>query len=480
MNMENNSSEQKRTSKKSSRRWKIVQITVIAAVVVIMSFFSFLLPLRPEVSETEKRKLAQFPAFSFSALFSGSYFSDITAWYADTVPLRDTFTGISSRLQHLLGTGTAQSGFNEGVKGDEIPDVPATQPTEPPDASAAVSELPTEPTQLTTDVPSTEPTEPSTEPPATVTEPSTEEPSVADDKNIQKLSGILIYGNAGFEYYNFVQSASEQYAAAVNRAAELFQGKATVYDMIIPTSIDIQLPESVRAQVSVSDQKRAIAYMEALLSPSVKKVSIFDEMLAHKNEYIYFRTDHHWTGLGAYYAYLKFCEVKGVEPVRLEDCELRSFSPFLGSFYSDSGKDPALGDTPDTVDTYMPKVNADIYLIDESGREIKGNVIYNAETNSPYYKYSAFIWGDNPYSVITNYDKTEGESCLLIKESFGNALAPLLTYNYKYVYILDYRYGYTTAAALVEKYGITDVFFCNNISMTRAASQVSNLYSSVG
>jgi hypothetical protein len=82
--------------------------------------------------------------------------------------------------------------------------------------------------------------------------------------------------------------------------------------------------------------------------------------------------------------------------------------------------------------------------------------------------------------VIENHSAAAGESCLLIKESFGNALAPFLTYNYKNVYILDYRYGYTTAAALVEKYGITDVFFCNNISMTRASSQVSKLNSSIG
>ncbi len=462
MDIENKRPENGRPSKGPSRRWKIVQICVIAAAVVLMSFFSFILPLRPEISETEKRKLAEFPSFSFSALFSGSYFSDITAWYADTVPLRDTFMNVSSRLQHLLGTATAQSGFNEGVKGDEIPDIPDSPPTEMDLSSDAVSESGADPT----------------EPVVTTTEPPTEEEP--ESKDIQKLSGVMLYGNAGFEYYNFVQSTAESYAAAVNRAAALFQGKATVYDMIIPTSMDILLPASVRAQVSVSDQKQAIAYMEALLSPSVKRVSIFDVMTAHKNEYIYFRTDHHWTALGAYYAYQKFCEVKGVQPVTLENCELRSFPGFLGSFYSDSGKSPVLGDTPDTVDTYMPKVNADLYLVDESGREIRGDVIYNEENSSPYVKYSAFIWGDNPYSVITNYDKTEGESCLLIKESFGNALAPFLTYNYKNVYILDYRYGYTTAAALVEKYGITDVFFCNNISMTRASSQVSKLNSSIG
>ena len=453
--------------KETQKRWQKIRLMIIAAVLLCMTLFTFILPLRPKVSEAEKRTLAEFPKFSFSALFGGSYFSGISAWYADTVPFRDYFTDLSSKLQHFLGTGTAQAGFNEGVKGDDIPDVPDTPATLPVDVSDA-----TDPSSSAD--PLTEPSSSESQTSPTTTEAEEE------SRDLQQLSDILIYGNAGFEYYNFVQATAEKYAAVVNRAAALVEGKATVYDMIIPTSIDIQLPDSVRATLSVSDQAKAINYMEALLSPSVKKVSIFDTLKAHKNEYIYFRTDHHWTQLGAYYAYQEFCKVKGVQPVSLDDCEYRAFHNFTGSFFLDSGKSPVLGDTPDIVEAYMPAVNADLRITEQSGNQFTGSVIYNAETNSPYYKYSAFIWGDNPFSVITNYDMEQGESCLFIKESFGNALAPFLTYNYKYVYILDYRYGYSTVAALVDQYNITDVFFCNNISMTRASSLVNQLNGSVG
>lgn len=469
----------RRRAGKAERRLQAVKLTVLAVAVTALTFVSFLIPLRPSVSMAESRELAKFPSFSFGALFSGKYFSGISAWFADTVPMRDTLTSLSSKLQHLLGTGTAQAGFSEGVQGDDIPDVPDTPATAPVDnPESTVAPQPSTdpqpsagPQPSVTDVSQTT-EQPSTEPPTTGAEEPTQE--------VQQLSNILVYGNAGYEYYYFVKDTADSYVAAVNRASQVLAGRATVYDIIIPTSMDIVLPTSVRQSLSVSDQKKAIGYMEGLLDPAVRRVSVFDELYAHRNEYVYFRADHHWTGLGAYYAYVKFCQAKGVPAVQLADCTYYAFDNFLGSFYADSGNSPAMAATPDTVEVYMPKVNADIVITESSGNQIKGSVIYDASTNIPRYKYSAFIWGDNPFSVIENHDMAAGESCLLIKESFGNAFAPYLTYNYKYVYVMDYRYCKESVNSLVQKYGITDVIFCNNISMTRAKPQVTSLNNCIG
>lgn len=450
----------------------LIKITVIGAVVMSMAFLAFVIPLRPTESLTEKRTLAEFPQFSVSALFSGEYFSDISAWFSDTVPFRDDLTAINAKIQNFLGINTAMAGFNEGASGDDIPDVPpATDPPQtvtPENTDAMPSETESESeTGSETESESESKSEPST----------SEEPT----EEVQQLSTVLVYKNAGYEYYNFVKDVSENYSAAVNRAAELLSGKAKVYDMIIPTSIDITLDKNVRSSVSVSDQQKAIAYMESLLSEKVTRVSIYDTLAAHKNDYIYFRTDHHWTELGAYYAYVKFCEAKGVSSVKLEDCTYKAYDGFLGTFYTDSGSSPALGNDPDTVETYMPKVNAKMTFTDMSGNEFTNvNVLYDATTNNAHFKYSTFIWGDNPFSVIENFDMPQGESLLLIKESFGNAIAPLFTYNYKYVYVMDYRYCDSSVLELVEKYNIDDVLFCNNISMTRASSQVNRLYNTVG
>lgn len=440
---------------------KIARIVITGTVVLAVAFTAFILPLRPKVSESEKRELAEFPSFSFSSLFSGEYFAGIDSWFSDTVPFRDTLVNINSKIQHLLGTATVLKGFNEAKQGDDIPDTPNTSPvTEAPDSSASAPDT-TSPTDNTTAAPETE-------------------PDGEYNGLVQNFDSILVAGNSGYEYYNFNQSAADAYISAVNAASNKLSGRATVYSMIIPTSIDITLDSRVRKKLNVSDQKKAIDYMEGSMNAGVRRVEIFDTMKAHKNEYIYFRTDHHWTGLGAYYAYTRFCEIKGIQALPLSSYTVRSFDNFLGSFYNDSGKDPALGNTPDVVDTYTPPCTTKMTVTDSSGNTFVTPMIYNATTNKPAYKYSAFIYGDNPFTVIENTDMTSGDALILVKESFGNAIAPLFTYHYKYVYVVDYRYYSGKLDTLVNTAksaagGNVDVLYCNNISMTRASGQVSKL-----
>lgn len=451
---------------KNGKNRKTARIIITGTLVLALTFGAFILPLRPKVSEAEKRPLARFPEFSFSSLFSGEYLSGISSWFSDTVPFRDALVGLNSKIQHILGTATVLKGFNEAKAGDDIPDTPNTAPvTEAPGVSDISSETTAQPDSSTA---------------APETEPQGEY-----DGLVQKFDSILVAGNSGYEYYNFNQTAADAYIAAVNAAGNKLGGRASVYSMIIPTSIDITLDSRVRKKVNVSDQKKAIDYMEGSMNQNVRRVEIFDTMKEHKNEYIYFRTDHHWTGLGAYYAYVHFCEVKGIQALPLSSYTVRSFDNFLGSFYNDSGKDPALGGTPDVVDTYTPPCNTKMTVTERSGNSFVTPMIYNATTNKPAYKYSAFIYGDNPFTVIENTDMTGGDALILVKESFGNAIAPLLTYHYKYVYVVDYRYYTGTLNSLVDTAknasgGNVDVLYCNNISMTRASGQVTKLAGVLG
>lgn len=439
----------------------MARIVVAGTVLIALTFGALILPLRPSESAIEKRKLAVFPEFSVASLLDGSYFAGISLWFSDTFPLRDELVSLNYKIQNFLGTSTVQKGFNEGVKGDDIPDAPVTPVTDVPSEPAS-SEITSSPVTEVSAVPD---------------ETTTEE---ALPDHIQSLSGIIVCGNAAYEYYNFVQDAADSYARAVNRAASLFAGKAQVYSVIIPLSSDIVLDKRVRAGLSVSDQKKAIEYMYGSMSESVRKVNIFDTLASHAGEYIYFRADHHWTGLGAYYAYTQFCAAKGIAALPLSSYTVRSFDNFLGSFYADSGQDPALAETPDVVDTYTPPCNTVMTVTEASGNVLTTPMIYNATNNQPAYKYSAFIYGDNPFTVIENTDMQQGESCILIKDSFGNAFAPLLTYHYKYVYVYDFRYDNETVDYLVNTKGINDVIIMNNISLTRSSGQVQKLAGKIG
>ena len=86
-------------------------------------------------------------------------------------------------------------------------------------------------------------------------------------------------------------------------------------------------------KIKCSDQGATIAYMLGMMNDNVKKVNIFNNLVAHNDEYIYFRTDHHWTALGAYYAYETLCAAAGMEAASLEDFELLNEGQFKGTFY---------------------------------------------------------------------------------------------------------------------------------------------------
>lgn len=442
----------------SGKLHKLIKISVCSLVILVITAVFMIIPLRPERSVTENRPLAKFPEFSFSALAQGDYFSDISTWFSDTVPFRDTLVDWNIKLQNFLGTSGAVRGFQEAVKNND--NIPEVIPTANPEVTNEQGEQVIEYETLA---------------PEELTFPDIENAPAA----IEKLGYIAICGDAGYEYYNFVQSTADNYIKALNTAAAKFSGQADVYVTIAPNSTDITLDDENRAKLdsSVSNQRDAITYMLGSMSSGVKKFDCYDNIKLHRNEYVYFRTDHHWTALGAYYAYEEFCKTKGITPLKLDQFEPWDFEGFLGTFYNDSNKNPALGANPDTVHAYKPPCQYSTTLTDKNGNTSPWFLLYD-ETNAPAsYKYGTFIGGDNPLTTITNASNPTGESCVVIKESYGNAFVPFLVYHYKTVYVVDYRHYNNTLSGFLAGHPVDDIIFVNNISMTRNADLVSRMSS---
>jgi len=433
----------------------VLTIWIAAAIVAILPIF------RESYSEVEKRELKKFPKFSFSALVSGDYFDEIGLWFSDTFPLRDGFVSLNTKITNTFGINKVQV-HGDISQGDEIPDITSSEQTTSTD-SEQVDSITSEPT------PESKP-EPQPEP----------EPQLPA---VEQLGAMLIVDNAAYEYYNFNQATASNYAATVNRAAAILEGKSKVYDMIIPTSMAITLPESYSGSTNSSDQKKAIDYMYSLISQNVSKIDVYSTLMAHKDEYIYFRTDHHWTSLGAYYAYRDLMMAKGAIPAELSAFKEYKFEGFLGSFYAESGQKPSLGNTPDYVMAYEPTQLQKIHTYTKTG-EIDYSIVSDGNRLSAANKYLSFVCGDHPYGIMTNPEITDGSSCLVIKESFGNPLVPFLTQNYQTVYVVDYRYINQvfpgTLRQFVDERGIQDVMFINNVSATRSPALVNALSAFVG
>lgn len=209
----------------------------------------------------------------------------------------------------------------------------------------------------------------------------------------------------------------------------------------------------------------------------MKTVDIYDSLMEHRNEYIYFRTDHHWTALGAYYAYEDFCAVKGITPEAIDSYETSEFDNFLGSFYfNDTDECEQLGKTPDVVTAYHPNMDAIMHIEDSRGVKYDSKVIYDESNAAASLKYSCFIAGDNPYTEIVNNELTDGSSCVVVKESYGNSFIPFLVDHYQTIYVLDYRYWTGSVSELAAEKGVDDVIFINNLSMIRNKNLVGKLY----
>lgn len=288
-------------------------------------------------------------------------------------------------------------------------------------------------------------------------------------------SGVVVIGDTAYEQYNYVESQAKKYIDTINKISKKFDKKVKIYEMIIPTSIGITLPDDKYDKVNSSNQKAAVNKMYKRLSDKVTPVDLIDELMKHRKEYIYFRTDHHWTSRGAYYAYKVFCDTKGILPNIIESYKKDSFGVFKGSFYGDTDKNVHL--KADKLEALYPIDNDNIFTeyTEESGDVKKGHVIEDASSYGTRLKYCSFIDGDNPYTVVTNKSIKDSSSCIVVKESFGNAFVPFLADHYSKIYVIDYRYWSGNISKLVAEKKIDDVIFCNNISMTRNSYLIGKL-----
>ena len=294
----------------------------------------------------------------------------------------------------------------------------------------------------------------------------------------QQYDAVYRVGDTGYEMYSYVDSTAKKYADNVNAVADALAGKANVYMLPIPLSSGICLPDDLYGKDIFADQKAAEQKIIGYMNGNVKPVALYDALLAHRTEYIYFRTDHHWTATGAYYAYEQFCKAKGITPTPISSYKVDEYDGFLGTFYRDSSQNATMGANPDKVVAYHPlSTEATLdYGDSENASLTRGKIIYDESDAPASLKYGAFITGDNAYSIINNPDVTNGSSCIVVKESFGNAFVPFLTDHYQTIYVLDYRYWKGSISQFAQSKGVQDVLFVNNLSAIRSTALVGYLH----
>ncbi len=405
-----------------------LKILITISVMIIFSVIGLAFFARPTVSENEKRELTPFPQFTLECFLSGEFTSQVSLWFSDTYPLRESMISANAGVQSLYGVRDEQ--VVGGGNADDIPTGPSDVVFNP-----------------------------------------------TDDGKGENFEGMYLNGDTAYQLYYFNQQNSNSYIALINKFSAQVEGKAQVYDMIVPLHYQIALSEDTVKKHNASDCGDAIDYMYSALSSGIISVDTLPLLTSHNSEYLYFRTDHHWTARGAYYAYVAFCEEKGINPTPLSEYKRVQFDGFLGTFYANAKQPASMKSNPDYVEAFVPNGINEEEVFDSNGNKLaEYAIVYTkADKYDAANKYLTFIGGDQPLTKIHNPNISDGSSIVVVKESYGNAFVPFLVDSYEYVYVIDYRKWSGDLAEFVIDNSIKDVLFLNVVSNTSTSERLKEL-----
>lgn len=238
----------------------------------------------------------------------------------------------------------------------------------------------------------------------------------------------------------------------LNSAAKSL-GEDHVRVMMIPSASQI-LQEKLPAFAADYDQKKIIERIRGLVSE--KMVVPVDEVLtSHREEEIYYKTDHHWTALGAYYGYQSWAESIGLIPWKQDEFQIKTVSEnFLGTIYSKVN----VPVKPDSIQLYLPK-EEQYYEVFYDGSEEMSDSLYSYSALQGKDQYMVYLDGNHGLTEIINPKVTEDRkgSCLLIvKDSYAHSFAPFAVNHFERVFMIDLRYFNLNVQKFARENGVTD------------------------
>ncbi|WP_025641953.1 DHHW family protein [[Clostridium] scindens] len=225
--------------------------------------------------------------------------------------------------------------------------------------------------------------------------------------------------------------------------------------LLIPDSAEI-LKSSLPAFASTQEQSAMLDDVRDRLSKTVQWIDGRAVMSEHADEKIYYKTDHHWTSLGAYYMYLASASELGIEEDRVNTSYHRYpvTAEFNGMLASTSGF--CLSEKEE-IEVYVPEEEVAV-LVNYVDEQKKRTSLYDVSKLKTKDKYAVFLGGNS--SVIDIKTTSEsGKTLLLIKDSFANSFVPFLIPHYKEIVLVDPRYYAGTIDDIMSTYQITDTLF---------------------
>ena len=255
-----------------------------------------------------------------------------------------------------------------------------------------------------------------------------------------------------------IEVADENHLAANIKAIKSFsesQSKIPVRMMLVPDAANV-LNHSLPALAKPEEQTQMFSMVRKDLGDSVEWIDVSTELNKHKTEKIYYKTDHHWTTLGAFYAFQAAAPSLGIDgDLSGKYVSYTVSDSFNGMLASKSGVN--LGEK-EQIDIYVPTEEDTDLIVDYVDEGKRSTSLYDSSKLKEKDQYTVFLGGNSSLLDIRTVS-TSTKRLLLVKDSFANSFIPFLTPYYREIVVVDPRYYSGTINDLMDSYRISEVLF---------------------
>lgn len=227
--------------------------------------------------------------------------------------------------------------------------------------------------------------------------------------------------------------------------------------MLIPTKATV-LGDKLPPKAPILDEEILFKQIQSKLDKEINLVSLISSLRLKNKEAIYYKTDHHYTSLGAFYSYNEYMKSIGEKPYPIDYFKREGVTDkFLGSLFRKSNY---YGGESEKIEKFIPTKNVDLNIIKNEKDKLKG--LYDESFLEKGDKYSFFLGADHPVLDIKTSMEGKG-TLLLVKDSFANSLIPFLTLHFDRITVIDERYFNIPLKDYIEDKEIDRVLFLYNI-----------------
>lgn len=267
-------------------------------------------------------------------------------------------------------------------------------------------------------------------------------------------------GRDGFLLQKFTPPApgdAEAKAAAIHAFADAVPSLRT-YVMLVPTAQSV-LADKLPPYVSGSGELAYRDETRQLLDERIAFVDVYPALTAQRKQAIFYKTDHHWTTKGAFYAYQTLARQMGLEPQDEEDFRIETGSDaFYGSLYSKSGYRHV---QPDSIELYVPRA-AQTYSVEFVDEQRQSHSLYELDQLKRKDKYAVFLGGNHGLLHIRS-DNQAKRKLLVVKDSYANSLLPFLVPHFAEIAVVDLRYYEGDVSRLAREQQYSDMLLLYNV-----------------